>query len=138
MRLLIRLFVVIILPQGFSFELAEKGVLNLIQLVFQNDDSAYEDICSTGYFSSSTDSTTQANESLTVSEFISATLHCVCSCDHDILLTSAMSELLMLPVIYQTLHLPTPVSGPTDASATPLPLFHQISVDTIMSHPIAR
>ncbi len=110
----------------------------MIQRVFQHGDSAYEDICSSGYFSSSTDTVTRANESLTISEFISATLHSVCSCSHDILLTSAMSELFMLPVIYHALHLPTPVVGPTHASATPLPLLQNMHVDTIMSHPIAR
>ncbi len=126
------------LPQGFIIEFAEKGVLNLIQRVFQHGDSAYEDICSTGCFSSSIDAVTQAHETFTVSEFISATLHSACSCSHDMLLTSAMSELLMLPVISQSMQLPTTAMGPTHAPATPLPLFQKVPVDMIMSHPIAR
>jgi hypothetical protein len=49
-----------------------------------------------------------------------------------------MSELLMLPVISQSMQLPTTVMGPTHAPATPLPLFQKVPVDMIMSHPIAR
>ncbi len=106
---------------GFSFEMAEKGIGRLIELVLCEDK----------------DFSTGGKSNFKELNDIAAALSFVCSCKPDILLVSATSELLRLPCIIQ--HIPLVAFCPVSVSISSFaPVYQSVSLDCIMAHPITR
>lgn len=114
--------------QGFSVDKAEKGCLPLINLSFSSADNWDLDAANA---SSSEQSFAQKHASL-----ISVALEIICSGEEDPLLTSAVADLLLLPIIIQCLSFP-PSPASTAACSTLPPLQH-VTIAHVMAHPITR
>ena len=115
--------------QGVCTDTADKGILTLIHLALSSRDHWNESL-------DEADGNTGCSFASKHSAQISVALAAVCSCSENLLLTSAMADLLRLPVITQCLSF---ASSPVTPSSNPFhPPLHHVTIADIMSHPITR
>jgi hypothetical protein len=122
--------------QGFDFELAEKGILNLIQLVLQRGSTPPDPaFCCASHLGG--ELSCGGDSGIATRVCVSRALYIWTSCDYNTLLSSAVSELLLLPIIIQCIPLSDRLpSVPPSVLATAL--LQYVDLDDVMAHPIAR
>jgi hypothetical protein len=112
-------------------DLAERGALPLIELSLAAFDKSSSDENALGSSSSSSSNLASKNACL-----VSVALALICSRGQNALLISAVSDLLLLPVVVQCLSF-EPVC-PSASSTSRVPPLDHITIPDIMSNPITR